>query len=147
MRLFLSFAAAVLSAALVASIFSSQLVVAGLQDVGADINMSARIRMTLDDLAIIKAFAALMSLCFLIGFLLARFLRGKLGGSRTLWLACAGAASWLSTLLIMSYVLQLMPVAGARSVTGLLLQALAGGIGGAVFARLSTKLARETQYD
>ena len=116
-----------------------QLVLAGLQDLGVEIDLAARTRMTIDDLAIIKPFAALMAVCFLIGFTVAHFVRGKLGGSRILWYVCAGAASWVCTLLIMSYVLQLMPVAGARSGFGLLLQALAGGIGGLAFAKLSSK--------
>jgi hypothetical protein len=50
----------------------------------------------------------------------------------------AGACALVSTLLLMSWFLQLMPIAGARTTLGLAFQGLAGACGGYVFARVSS---------
>ena len=136
-QLVLPFISAVLCTALIASIFSTQFVVAGLQDVGVEIDFLTRLSMTLGDLAIIKLLGIIIAISFLIGFLVAKLGRAKFGGLRLYWCVMAGAAAWLCALLLMSYQLQLMPLAGARTHFGLLLQAMAGAAGGLMFASLS----------
>lgn len=138
MRTFLAYLAAVLLTAVLASVFSTQMVIAGLSDLNVEIDLATRLGMTLTDLAILKFLLMIIGACFLIGFLIAAFARSKLNGSRKLWFMAAGALAFLSALLLMSYSLQLMPIAGARSSFGLFLQAASGAVGGYLFAKLST---------
>jgi len=134
-----AFIAAVLTTGILASAFSTQFVVAALQDVGAVIPMSTRLTMTAKDLAILQTLGLVTAACFLIGFLVAQLGVNFVGGSRTAWFVVAGASALVCTLLLMSWQLQLMPIAGARTQLGLAFQGLAGAIGGLVFATLSNK--------
>lgn len=133
----LAFISAVLCTALIASLLSTQSVVASLQDVGVQIDLLTRLKMTLTDLAAIKLLGIIVAACFLVGFLVAKFSKRYLGGSRLYWLIAAGASAWPCALLLLSYQLQLMPIAGARTNLGLLAQSLAGAAGGLLFAKMT----------
>ena len=135
----IAFIAAVLTSAIFSSIFSTQFVIAGLQDIGVDIPLSVRLRMTLEDFSILETLLMVISACFLVGFLVAGLCASKLNGNRTVWYMVAGACAFFLTFLLLEAVLQLMPIAGARTWFGLLTQAFAGLIGGYVFARLTAK--------
>jgi len=139
----LPYIGAVLLTALIASVFSTQFVVAGLSEVGVEIGLIDRLKMTVTDLAMVKLAAGIIAVGFLVGFLVATFGHNKFGGVRLYWLVAAGAMAWLCTLLLMSYQLQLQPIAGARSHIGLLLQMIAGGAGGYLFAKFSGNQAPE----
>ena len=93
--------------------------------------------MTFGDLAILKSLGIVISICFLIGFLIAGLVKRFLGGSRLSWYTMAGGLSLAATLILMEHVLELMPVAGARTTAGMFTQALAGAMGGFVFAQLT----------
>lgn len=137
LRLAAALIAAVLVTSVIASIISSQFVVAGLQEVGATVSINDRLSLTMRDLGIIKALAILVAVCFIIGFTIAGFASRQLGGNRTVWYLAAGFFAFITTLLIMAAVLQLMPIAGARTDIGLICMGIAGAIGGWTFARLS----------
>ena len=141
-KIILAFICAVLSTALIASIFSTQSVVASLEEIGINRDMLTRLKMTVTDLASIKLLGLIVAACFLIGFLVAKFAQGWLGGSRLYWFIAAGATAWLCALLLMSYQLQLMPLAGARTNVGLLVQAMAGAVGGFLFAKMTADQSR-----
>ena len=102
-----------------------------------DIPFSARLIMTMTDLAILQTLGGVVAACFLVGFIVASVCLKTLGGNRMFWYPLAGAAALVSTLLLMGAIMQLTPVAGARTLFGLLTQAVAGGFGGTVFARLT----------
>ena len=136
-HLALAFVAAVVLTAVLSSIFSTQFVIAGLQDLGVDIPLSVRFKMTLGDLSILETLLMVISACFLIAFLIAGLCSSKLKGNRTAWYMAAGASAFFATFLVLEAVLQLMPIAGARTGFGLFTQAIAGLIGGYVFARLT----------
>nr|WHW29601.1 hypothetical protein [uncultured bacterium] len=132
-----AFIVSVLAASVAASIFSTQFVLAGLQNLGVRVSLNTRLEMTFNDLAILQTLGIVIAASFLIGFLTAALCKRFIGGNQMLWYVLAGGCSVLSALLIMSAVLQLMPVAGARTTFGLLTQTLAGAFGGYVFARLA----------
>jgi hypothetical protein len=95
--------------------------------------------MTVKDLAIFQILGIATTACLLPGFLLAGLCHRFIGGNRKLWFVIAGASALITLLLVMSALMQLMPIAGARSNFGLFTQALAGASGGWLFARLTEK--------
>ena len=132
-----AFLVAVLAASIVSSVFSSQFVVAGLNGVGVDVPFNIRIAMTFSDFSILQTLLMVVAACLLIGFLIAALGFKLLGGNRQLWYVAAGGCALLTTLLLMESLLQLMPVAGARTTFGLITQAIAGMLGGYVYAVVS----------
>jgi len=132
-----AFIAATLAASIVASMFSTQFVIASLNEIGIEVPLADRFSMTLGDLAILQTLAIVVAVCFLVGFLVAWIARRYIGGNRKMWLIVAGACALTGALLTISTVLQIAPIAGARSTIGLLFQGVAGGFGGYVFASLS----------
>lgn len=132
-----SFVISALAATVIASMFSTQFVVFGLRDLGIEIPLLQRISMTFGDLAIIKTLGLVVMACFLAGFIVAAIARHFIRGSRYSWYSVAGALSIVTGLLLISQVLQLMPIAGARTTFGMFTQGLAGAIGGFIFAQLT----------
>lgn len=133
-----AFVAAVLCTSLLASIFSTQFVIASLQEVGAQVSFGTRVVMTFGDLKILKLLGLVTAACFFIGFLVAAACNRFIHNSRRAWFTLAGACALVTTLLLLSWQLQLMPIAGARTSLGLAFQGLAGACGGYLFAKLSS---------
>lgn len=133
----IAFVAAVLVTAILASVFSTQVVIAGLQGIDVDVPFATRVRMTLSDLPILAMFVPGAAACFLPAFLVASLLAARTQLPRTLWFVLAGASAFVVELKIIESVLGLMPIGGARSAIGLFLQSIAGATGGWVFAGFS----------
>ncbi len=133
-----AFVAATLLTSVLASIFSTQFVIAGLQSIGVDIPFATRISMTVGDLAMLRILLITVAACFLIGFPVAGFCVSKLPGSRTAWFALGGGVALIAALLLLSAAAGGMPVAGARTTAGLLFQGAAGAAGGWCFAWISS---------
>jgi hypothetical protein len=133
----IAFVAAALVTAILASVFSTQVVIAGLQGIDVEVPFATRVAMTLSDLPILAMFVPAAAACFLPGFLIASLLAARTPLPRTFWFVLAGASAFLVELKIIEGVLGLMPIGGARSAIGLVLQSIAGATGGWVFARLS----------
>jgi len=131
--------AAVFATAIVASLFSTQFVIAGLSSLGVDISFAQRVSMSFSDLAILQTLPLVIGACFFIGFVIAAACNKFIGGNRRYWYALAGGCAFLSALLILSAFFQLMPIAGARTHFGLFCQTFAGAIGGLIFAQLSKR--------
>ena len=132
----LKFAAAVALTSVLASVFSSQFVMAGLTGLGVRIPLSARLYMTAADLGILPMMLMAFSISLLIGFSIAALCVLK-GGKPSVWFAIGGSTAIISQLLILESIFGSMPVAGARSALGLVFQGVAGAIGGWLFARLT----------
>jgi hypothetical protein len=124
---------------ILASVFSSLKVMSTLGDIGAALPLSEQVNMSFYDLL---HFGPPLGLFIFIAFLIA-FLAGALvfhmtGFSRAVIYSAAGAAAMAVMLWAMEQVFFGVPiVAGARDISGFLLQMLAGGIGGFIFARLT----------
>ena len=137
LRIIATFVVAVLAAALLASLFSTQFVIAGLHGVGVVVPLGVRLNMTLGDFNSLRSLLPVVAACFIVGFSVAALCFRILKGNRVIWFSVAGGCALVCTLLLMSYVMQLMPVAGARTSFGLFTQFIAGALGGFVYARLS----------
>ncbi len=135
----IAFIAATVTTGVLGSVFSTQFVIAALGSIDVAVPMDVRLATTIRDFGILPTLVPAVVSCFLIGFLVAGLCASKLGGSRTAWLSLAGATALVSELLIMQAVLGLMPVAGARTTTGLASFAVAGATGGWLFARLTQR--------
>ena len=138
-KTFLVFLLSVIIAALVASLLSTQFVVVGLGQAGAEIDWGTRIDMTLYDLG---HMGSLYGIIIFLGFGIAfpaaarvhRFAKTK----RTLIYVVAGMTCFLVILFLLQTVFfGVQIVAGARTALGITLQALTGGLGGYVFAKLT----------
>ena len=131
--------AAALTTSVVGSIFSTQSVIASLRSINVDVPLGTRLSMTINDLGILPMLGGLTAICFIIGFTVAALCSRFIGGNRTAWHIVAGATALIATLLIMKAVLLITPIAGARTLLGLLSFGLAGAIGGWVYAKINPK--------
>jgi hypothetical protein len=137
MRILAALIVSVLVAAIAASVFSTQFVITGLQELGVSIPLDVRLKMTVSDLSILQTLLIVFAVCFLVAFSVGVFASRKIGGDRTMWLCLAGGIGVIATLLLLQSALQVMPIAGARSSFGLIMQGVAGAFGGYAFARLT----------
>lgn len=144
LRLFLAFLIAVFSAAVLCSLLSTQFVIAGLQAVDVAVPTSVRFQMSFDDLAILQTLLPALSACFLVGFGVAALCIRWIGGNRAAWYTAAGFCSLVTLYLLINFLLEIMPISGARSTLGLATQGLAGGLGGWLFAKVSADKSKET---
>ncbi len=136
-KLAAAWVSAAIMTALLISIISSQLVLNELIKVGATVSPLDRLHMTVADLAILQALIPVLLACFLIGFLVATLCNRWLFRARRFWFLLAGASSIICTLVLMSIVMNLMPIAGARGLLGMALIGGAGAVGGLLFERFS----------
>jgi len=132
-----AFLAATALTAILASLFSTQFVIAGLVGIDVNVPFGTRVRMSLSDLGILPALLAATAACFIVGFPIAAWCRDHFGGRRLAWFALAGGSALVVELLIMKATLGIMPVGGARSLAGLACQGIAGAAGGVLYARLA----------
>ena len=129
------FVGAVVVAGVLASVFSTQFVIAGLQSIDVAVPLPTRLSMTFDDFGILGTLVPAVAACFLPAFLIAGLLWPRVPGGRSLWFVLAGGAALVAELLILQASFDLMPIAGARSTFGLFMQGVAGATGGWAFAR------------
>ncbi len=137
LRYLLAFAAAVLCTCLLGSVFSTQFVIAALASIDVDVGFATRLSVTVRDFGILQTLVPAFAACLLPGFLVAALCARFIGGSRPAWFVVAGGTAVIAELLIMQAVLGLMPVAGARTPSGLFAFGLAGAAGGWLFARIT----------
>ena len=125
--------------ALIASFFSTQRVIGSLSEIGAETQFGDRVSMILyDAIHFGSLYWAFISLAFLFAFASAWALHKGIKFGRPIIFTVAGIAAMLVMLLAMERVFFGVPiVAGARDTLGILLQMVAGDIGGFVFARLT----------
>lgn len=135
----LVFILSVIIATLVASLFSTQFVIAGLEQAGAKVGWGDRLDMTLYDLGHFgPVYGIFIFLGLLIAFLTAGLIHHFAKTKRPLIYIVAGMTSFVVMLYLMQAVFFGVPiVAGARSTMGLAFQALAGGLAGYAFARIT----------
>ena len=125
----------------IASIFSTQRVISGLNEIGGKVEFGDRVSMTVYDAVHFgPLYWVFISLAFFIAFTAAWALHKRVKFGRPIIFTIAGLIAMLIMLLAMERVFFGVPiVAGARDTLGLLLQMVAGGIGGFIFARLTAR--------
>ncbi len=138
-RQLLAFALAVAATALLGTLASTHFVLAGLVDLNVELPLSARLFSHGHDIVGMGPVLALVAAAgFVIAFPVAALARRFLPRWRAVGYPLAGAAAMLAALLLMESVLGLMPVAGARGAAGLVMQGVAGAVGGYVFAAVAS---------
>lgn len=138
-RIALAFVAAVLATYVVGCIAATQGALGMLPAIAQPIAMDVRLTTTMQDLVgMLPAYAPLIAAALVAGFMVARVIVSRLPSLRTLGYVLAGATAMLAMHLIMPITIDgIVPVAATRSTIGLLLQVMAGGVGGWLFARLT----------
>ena len=140
---------------LIASALHTQSVLSGLISVGAEIPLSLRIKTVFVDFAgLLPTYGVIIFVGMLIAMSVALLIANKLlatPATRTtnaqspfqssqFWLfSLAGAAAVFTLLSAMHPILDVSIIAGARGLSGLLTQSIAGAIGGLAFALLRYK--------
>lgn len=141
----LVFMLSVLIATVVATIFSTQFVIHDLGKAGAPVGFADRMSMTFYDIANMgPVYGMFILIGLIIAFLAAGWVYKKAQMKRPLIYIVAGMICFIVMLFLMQAVFFGVPIiAGARSGIGLLFQAIAGGIAGFVFAKLTTPKLKE----
>ena len=133
----LYFVAAVLATFLLASIVGTQLVLADILSFGLVVSSSDRVSATIHDIAgLATVLPILISVAFLVAFIIAESGRRILTGNRTYWYMAAGLTSLPAALILIKTLMGGTVFAAARTGFGMLLIALCGLFGGWLFARL-----------
>lgn len=141
LRRILAFAAAVATTGVLASFASSHFVLLGLTGLGVEITLADRLAMAWRDvLGIGSILTFAFGIALLVGLPLAALgvrLLPAFPGHRLCGYALAGGLAVVAALLVLEASLGVMPLAGARTLPGLLAQAFAGIVGGAVFTAIA----------
>lgn len=136
-KIMLYFIVAVLATFLLASIVGTQLVLADILSFGLVVSLSDRVSATIHDIAgLVTMLPILISVTFLLAFIIAESGRRIMSGKRTYWYMVAGLASLPASLALIKTLMGGTVFAAARTGSGMLLIALCGLFGGWLFARL-----------
>ena len=116
---------------------ATQSVIASLAAMGIPVSPGERLSMTVQDLAgMAPMFLPMVAFGLLCAFMTAALLCRWRAAWRIPLYVLAGAAGIVTIHLLLHLAFQITPVAAARSPGGLLLQALAGAVGGLVYISL-----------
>ena len=127
-----------LIATLLVCIVSTQIILADVQTFG--LNVTNDVRLNADDLiGLGPVLYILISIGFLIGFIVAKYAHKYLGGNRTLWYIASGCTTFPITTYLIQYSMGLTLVASVRTPMGLFLATLCCIFSAWLFALLSSK--------
>lgn len=133
-RSFGAFLLALVTAYVVGAAAATQAVMSALGRMGVDVSLAVRLDATLhDQVSMFATYAPLLAAALTVGLLVAVLISRFLPGWRRVGYVLAGFVAVIAMHLIMRQVLDLTPVAAARTSAGLLLQGFAGALGGYVF--------------
>jgi len=131
-----TFLLAVLIAYLLASTIATQSVISSLAGMGVDVGLGERFSMTLRDIAgMAGAFLPMIAAGYLAAFLVVWMLCFWFPQWRTALYIIAGACALITIHLTLKLAFGITPIAVGRTVSGLLMQGMAGAIGAYVYAR------------
>jgi len=137
LRWLLAFIAAVATTAVLGSLIQTQFNLARISGLGHAIGWSDRLEVSLFDLASFgPSWAIVVALALLIGLLVAGWPAALFPRLGRAWYALAGFVAIVVALKAMNALLPITVVAAARSSSGLYSMALAGALGGLVYAWL-----------
>jgi hypothetical protein len=130
---------ATMLAAVAVSLAQTQLNLAALARLGAEIPLSVRLKASAHDLlSFAPLFALLLGLAYLIAFAVAEALARRFPGLREVLFPLAGLSAMAVLLGLLELALPVSLIAAARSAFGIALLLLAGAFGGWIFERLRT---------
>ena len=144
-RTILAYLAAVVVTTVIAAAASTQFVLAELAALGVAVPLDVRLTTTAHDIVgMFPLYGGILAVGFAIALPVARLLARRWPGGRAWLHALAGASAVLAAIYAMKLSFGITTIAGARSVSGLIAQALAGAAGGALFARLTRRSSDES---
>ncbi|RMA82552.1 hypothetical protein [Umboniibacter marinipuniceus] len=129
---------------ILASLFNTQFVIAGLESVNVVVPFSDRARMSWLDL---QGLAFTYGIVILIGLLLAFWFMSFVNRFKALpklWFPLGGAIAFIVMIAAMEPLLGVTLITGARTLLGWAAQCAAGALGGLVFSYLNTPAATVT---
>lgn len=136
-RTILALGAAIIVTYGLSSIFQTQMVLAGLQSVGAEIPLDMRLRTTGQDLAgLFGPLTIVIAIALTIGFTVAFGVKRILTPLAPIAYPLAGALALATALTLMKMQFGITPLTGTKGVIGFGLQLIAGAMGGLMFARI-----------
>ena len=139
---------AVVVAYLLASVMATQSVVSSLSGMGVDLSFAERASMTLRDFGgMAGMFLPMIAFGLLIAFMATALICHYWNQWRTPLYIIAGAAALVCVHLALNLAFGITPVAIARTVTGLALQAIAGAVGGYTYIYLSGRYRQSYRLD
>ncbi len=142
------FLIAVVDAAILTSIVSTQLVLADVTSFGLTVSFGDRLQTTLYDLlGLAVPLLLLIGLCFLIAFFIARHAIRIVGGSKTIWYMAAGFVSVPAGIIVIKFFMGGTLLASARTPLGMLLVACCCMAGGWVYAYLTARFENRESAD
>lgn len=137
LRIPVAYLAAVAVAAVLGCAGSTQFTLAGLSGFGIEVPLADRLSATVHDVVGMgPLYALIAAVAFLPAFAIAATLLRWVPGPRPFWFAVAGGAAIVAAILIIRYSVGGTIIGGARTPLGLLVQALACGAAGWLFARV-----------
>ena len=129
-----------LIATLLVCVVSTQIVLADVQSFGLNVTNDVRLNATLEDLlGLGPVLYILISIGFLIGFIVAKYAHKYMGGNRTLWYVASGCTTFPITTYIIQYSMGLTIIAAVRTPMGLFLATLCCIFSAWLFALLTSK--------
>lgn len=132
-----AFVAAVLVTYALAAIFATSSVMSRLADMGVSVSFADRLATHGEDLVgMFALFAPLLGIALLLGFLVAGIIVRWQPTWRSFGYPLAGFAAVVVMHLLLKAALDITPVAAARTAGGVLMQGVAGALGGWAFYRL-----------
>ena len=136
MRSLVAWIAAVAVAAMLGSIVQTQFNLAMIRDLGAPVPWNLRLDTTLHDLVhFAPTYALLVAAAFLIALAVSGLLARRWPRARVSLHTIAAGTGIATALLLMNWILPATVIGAARFGTGILALALAGALGGLLFAR------------
>jgi len=135
-----SFLAAVIAAYILGAVFISQGNIASIVAMGFDISVAQRFDAALHDVAhMTNIYLPVIAVSYLIAMPVASFIIKYVPHQRMFLYVLAGATGLVAIHLILKLLLGISGIAATRTVVGLLMQAIAGGVGGYLFHVISMK--------
>ena len=132
-----AFVAAVLVTYSVAAIFATSSVMARLAEMGVSVSIAERLATHGEDLmGMFALFAPLLGIALLLGFLVTAIVARWQPTWRSFGYPLAGFAAVIVMHVLLKAALDITPIAAARTTGGLLMQGVAGALGGWAFYRL-----------
>ena len=135
-----AYSGAVLLTYLVGAAAITQVNLGSLQNLGASVDVATRLSATWADLqGLVMPYLVLVAIALLIGFVVTGQISRFFPLHRWWLYPLAGLVALIAMHLILKAVIGLWGVAGARPAIGLVLQGLAGLVGGWLYARISRR--------
>ncbi len=140
LRILVAFLAAVVATYLLAAAFSTQVILHQVADLGLPISLSVRLDTTLEDLlAMLPMYLPFVAASLFVAVPVSALALKVVPLPRALGCVIGGAAALWALHTIMFAVFGIHALPATRSIVGLATQAIAGAIGGYVYAKLSKR--------